>query len=236
MTAINAFYDRDDRYAYLASDGAAFSYDDGTVVSLGGKITVFPEFRIALAFTGPNIGGEIVSHVCQQPIIGQTHALQLLQDAMLSARKGMAKGKPAGEISGINDIRAIAVVYLEAEKRPAIYSFVTNPAASPGCPVNRWHEIEGVFVPSEVPAYIAERGMYVDDAVHDCRALFRAQRHHNFEGMHCAPAVGGTCSLYRVGPDGIKAWDILEFADKVGAVADIADTGTDALRPVSHLA
>ena len=45
--------------------------------------------------------------------------------------------------------------------------------------------------------------------------------------------MGGTCSLYRVGPDGIEAWDILEFADKVGAVADISGTGVDLLRPVA---
>ena len=44
--------------------------------------------------------------------------------------------------------------------------------------------------------------------------------------------VGGTCSLYRVGPNGIEAWDILEFADKVGTVADIADTGFDLHRPI----
>lgn len=47
-----------------------------------------------------------------------------------------------------------------------------------------------------------------------------------------AVAVGGTCSLYRVGPDGINAWDILGFAAKVGVVADIADPGDNISRAI----
>ena len=54
-----------------------------------------------------------------------------------------------------------------------------------------------------------------------------------FVPMPRAPAVGGTCSLYRVGPDGIEAWDILEFADKVGTIADISHGGVNILRPVA---
>jgi hypothetical protein len=231
MTAINAFYDQDDRFVYLASDGAAFSYVDGTITTLGSKISIFPKYKIAFAMAGPNISAELVADVCRQLPVTQAEVLQYLEASAVIARHGMAKGKPEGEKTGVNDIAIVAAVCLETEKRPALFRLDTRPEKLTGFAPNRWHEIEGVFIPSIVPNYIAERGMYVLDAVTDTRALFRAQRHHDFEGMHGAPAVGGTCQIYRVGSDGIKAWDILQFADKPGEIANISDTGADLLRP-----
>lgn len=235
MTAINAFFTPDDMFAYLATDGAAFSYADGTVTALGSKVSLFPEYRIAWAMAGPNIGAYIVEHVCKSWPMDQDDVLRLMQEAFIKCRKEMKRGKPDGEASNANDLTMIAAVYLEAEARPAIFRIASNRAAMPQCPVNKWHEIEGTIQPPEVPAYIKDRGMWLDHAVNDCRAVFRAQRHAKFPGMNGAVGVAGTCQLYRVGPDGIKAWDILEFADKVGAVADIADTGVDVLRPLGAI-
>ena len=239
MTAINAFYDRDDRFAYIASDGAVFSYADGTVTALGGKVSLYRDHRIAWAFAGPEIISYIVAEVENQLadnlLVSQADLLKAMETAFQLCRKKIAIGAPEREATGGNDMTVIAAVYLESEARPAIYRIASNPAAIDGQPVNQWHEIEGVFIPSRVPAYIADRGYWIDDAVADSRALFRAQRHHDFEGMHSAPCVGGTCSLYRVGPDGIKAWDILQFADKVGERADISDTGNDVLRDIEMI-
>ena len=195
MSAINAFFDRDDRVAYIASDGAAFSYADGTVTRFGGKVSLFPEYRVAWALAGPEIIGYISAYVESQLILDQADLLRVMEKAFQLCRKNIAIGAPERETTGGNDMTMVATVYLEAEARPAIYRIASNPAAIDGQPVNRWHEIEGVFVPSRIPAYIADRGAWIDDAVADSRALFREQRHHDFEGMHGAPCVGGTCSL-----------------------------------------
>lgn len=151
MSAINAFYDRDDCVAYLATDGAAFSYANGTVEALGGKASLFPQFNIALAMTGPNFAAEIVAHVCRQLPLDQADILRHLQETVVLARHGMAQGKPEGELSGVNDLTMVAAVFLETEKRPALFRIDTRPASFTGLIPNRWHEIEGVFIPSTAP-------------------------------------------------------------------------------------
>jgi hypothetical protein len=85
------------------------------------------------------------------------------------------------------------------------------------------------FSPAKVPAYIAGRDCWIDDAVADSRALFREQRYHGFETMNDTIVVGGVCTLWRVGSDGIAARDILDFGDEIGRRADISDSGRDLL-------
>lgn len=230
MTAINAFFDSDG-FVYLGSDGAVYSYDDGRLIDLRSKVFAFPRYGFAAAFTGPDIGRQVVKLIHEEAPKDQHAALELMRLGLLTCRAAMHQAKPDGEDSVVNDMVAIAAIYLEHKAETAIWSLSTHAGANVEGEAPKWRDITGVFIPSTVPPYIAARG-YVSDPVTDTRALFRAQRHHDFEGMHGAPAVGGTCSLYRVGPDGITAWDILEFADKVGQIADIADTGVDILRPV----
>jgi hypothetical protein len=230
MTAINAFFTYDEMFAYLACDGAAFNYADGKVTALGSKVSMFPEYGIVWAMAGPNLSAYIAEHVCQGAPLDQRGVLRLMQEAFIECRSAMKLGKPEGEASFVNDMTIIAAVYLEGEARPAIYRIASCDKAMPDCPVNEWHEIEGTIQPPEVPAYIKDRGMFLDDAVTDCRAVFRAQRHAAFPGMNGAVAVAGTCQLYRVGPDGIKAWDILDFGEQIGDRANLVDQGTDVLR------
>lgn len=233
MTAINAFFDSDG-FAYLGADGAAYSYDDGKITDLRSKVFAFPKYGFVAAFTGPDIGQHVADIIHDEAPEDQQAALELMRLALLTCRVAMLHAKPEGEDSVVNDMVAVAAIYLEHKAEAAIWSLSTHEGANVEGEVPQWRDITGVFIPSTVPPYIAARG-YVSDPVTDCRALFRAQRYHDFEGMHGAPAVGGTCSLYRVGPDGIMAWDILEFADSVGAVADISDTGVDTLRFVSSV-
>lgn len=233
MTAINAFHDVDTRIAYLACDGAKYSYVDGKVIELGGKIIALPKHGIVAALAGPDLINEIIQIIDGSAQNNQREALESIRLAFLTARAAMYEAKPLGEAGILNEMVLIAAVYLHGEARAAIMRLSTFEGANGDDLVPRWHEIEGTFIPSTVPHYIADRGMYVDEPVTDCRALFREQRHHEFEGLQGAPGVGGTCTLYRVGPDGINATDILKFADKVGEIADIADTGADLLRPVS---
>lgn len=232
MTAINAFYLEDPRYVYLACDGAKYSYDDGAVTELGGKVISLPKHGIVAALAGPNLGNEIAEAVRVANPLDQREALELFRLAFLTARLAISNANSLGDATGTNEMVLIAAVYLKDEARPSILSISTHEGANGNELVPQWREIEGVLIPSKVPDYITDRGAYLLDAVTDCRALFRAQRHHDFEGMHGAPAVGGTCQLYRIGADGISGWDILEFNDRVGAVADIADTGQDVLRTV----
>ena len=231
MTAINAFFDSDG-FVYLGADGAVYSYDDGKITDLRSKVFAFPKYGFVAAFTGPDIGRQVVELIHDAAPEDQQAALELMRLCVLTCRAAMIQAKPEGEDSVVNDMVAVAGIYLEHKAETAIWSLSTHEGANAAGEAPEWRDITGVFIPSTVPPYIAARG-YVSDSVTDTRALFRAQRHHDFEGMHGAPAVGGTCSLYRVGPDGIKAWDILEFANKVGTIADISHGGVNILRPVA---
>jgi hypothetical protein len=230
MTAINAFFDSNS-FAYLGADGAVYSYDDGKITDLRSKVFAFPKYGFVAAFTGPDIGQHVADIIHDEAPEDQQAALELMRLALLTCRAAMLHAKPEGEDSVVNDMVAVAAIYLEHKAEAAIWSLSTHEGANVEGEAPKWCDITGVFIPSTVPPYIAARG-YVSDPVTDSRALFRAQRHHEFEGMHGAPAVGGTCSLYRVGPDGIMVQDILDFGDEIGKRADIYALGRDLLKDV----
>lgn len=228
MSAINAFHDRDARFAYLACDGAVFSYLDGTVIELTGKAFMFPEHKIVLAMTGPNFGNDIAEYARSQQSFNQHDTLRHIRDAYMVVRERLREAAPEREATGGNDLTLVAAIYLGGESRPAIYRMASNKNAIGDFAVDEWHEIPGVFIPGVAPDYLIARGLHIEDAVTDTRELFRTQRKFKFETIG-GVAVGGTCTLYRVGPDGIRAWDVLQFADRVGELPSLTESGTDIL-------
>lgn len=229
MSAINAFHDRDERFAYLACDGAVFSYIDGTVIELAGKAFAFPEHNIVIAMTGPNFGKDIAEYALGQQTFNQHDTLRHIRDAYMAVRERLREAAPEREATGGNDLTLVAAIYLGGESRSAIYRMASNKNAIGDFAIDEWHEIPGVFIPGVAPDYLIARGLHIEDAVTDTRELLRTQRHFKFETINGGVAVGGTCKLYRVGPDGIRAWDVLQFADPVGELPSLTDSGTDIL-------
>lgn len=233
MSALNAFYTQDEEFAYLLTDGASFSYKDGTVASLGTKVAAFPKFKIAFAMSGPLIINHIMAYVQERKGKTQSDIMAHLSDTFREARHGMAVGKPEGESTGANDMTMLAIVYLDAEQRPAIYRVDSRPQEVSGQMPFVWHEIDGVFIPPSVSPAIEERGGWIADAINDGRDLLRAQRKYEIETLPGGVVgVGGTCTLSRVGPDGIKVCEILDFEDQIGVRASVSNSGVDALRPI----
>lgn len=231
MTAVNAFRD-ENQFAYIASDGAAFSYTDGTVMTLGGKVSLFPEYRMAWAMTGPNLSAYIVAEVSNHPIATQSDLLDAMEKAFRLCRKNIAFGAPDREVTGGNDMTLIAALWHEIEERPAIYRIASNKDVMPEHPANKWHEIGGCFTPKNAPQHISETGLDLADLIPECRAMFRVQRHHDFGTPNGGICVGGTCSVYGISREGIQGGEILEFGDTVGSLPDISDTGVDVMRPI----
>lgn len=228
MTAINAFHDRDGRFAYLACDGAVFSYDDGTVTNLIAKAFAFPAHKIVLAISGPNFAKDIADYATSQPTNNQHDTLRHVHDAYVAVRERCRHDAPEREETGGNDLTIVAAVYLDGESRPVIYRMSSNKEAIGDFRVDEWHEMPGVFIPGVAPEYLIDRGLHIEDAVTDTRELLRTQRKFKFETIG-GVAVGGTCTLYRVGPDGIRAWDVLQFADRMGELPSLTESGTDIL-------
>lgn len=227
MTAINAFQDED--FAYLACDSAYVDYGSGKVALLGFKMFAFNDHRVVVALAGAGLLPNIMVDVSNDLNIDQGDLLKSLERNFLKARKEAVINRPQHEETGLNEITMIATCYLEREARPAILRISSSDATLPGQPVNRWHEMDGFHFPGDYPADTLKHA-WVDDPIADSRALFRAQRKSAYPGIARGSGMGGTCTVMRVGRDAVDGWDILEFADKVGAVADIADTGVDVLR------
>lgn len=227
MTAICVL--RDDHFAYLVTDGAAYDVRTGVVKMLLSKAVMFADARMVLAVTGRFGPQDLIE------ALDAVHDQQVMpsQESLLSAVKPALRrlhddrendANQHGNLGGA----VIAALYDTNAARPRILLMHTHDFPG-GNDADAWRwqeEPVGLVMPTLPVATMANifpAGCLVNPRTEMARVL-QAQRCVT-HGATVDCGVGGPCLYYRVGPGGIDYDEVMRFPEAIGEKLDASRPG-----------
>lgn len=225
MTALSLF--ADSRAAYLVTDGATFNAVTGQVVSLGPKVCMVSDARIAIAVQGWGCPIGIANSLgitCQpEPKDGtQAEILRMMPTALAHMRANAS-------FPLLHHTRLWVALWDRDRRQPAM--FTVQSGAMPdgdGVPFRLERTDGQISGLSEAQVAEAVPGGWPTQPVRDGVSILRAQRIAPIAAIGGRLGVGGECGVYTVNRRGVTYQPLMRFDDRIGQPIDPSIVGIQA--------